>query len=129
MNERVYDVIILGTGPAGLQSAIHAARRKVSVLVLGKLRKSSTYGAHIENYCCIDGDTGADLLKGGYGKARQAGVEFLEEDVTALTEKDGLFTAALESGRTVTGRAVILAMGVSRKNLGLKGKKNSSAGE
>ena len=123
MNERVYDVIILGTGPAGLQSAIHAARRKVSVLVLGKLRKSSTYGAHIENYCCIDGDTGADLLKGGYEKARQAGVEFLEEDVTALTEKDGLFTAALESGRTVTGRAVILAMGISRKNLGLKREK------
>jgi thioredoxin reductase (NADPH) len=123
MNERMYDVVILGTGPAGLQSAIHAARRKVSVLVLGKLRKSSTFGAHIENYCCIDGDTGADLLKGGYEKARKAGVEFLEEDVTALTEKDGSFTAALESGRTVTGRAVILAMGVSRKNLGLKGEK------
>jgi thioredoxin reductase (NADPH) len=123
MNERMYDVIILGTGPAGLQSAIHAARRKVSVLVLGKFRKSSAFGAHIENYCCIDGDIGADLLKGGYEKARKAGVEFLEEDVTALTEKDGSFTVALESGRTVTGRAVILAMGVSRKNLGLKGEK------
>jgi len=36
-----YDVIILGTGPAGLQAAIHAARKKVSVLVLGKETKSS----------------------------------------------------------------------------------------
>jgi thioredoxin reductase (NADPH) len=123
MNERIYDVSVLGRGPAGLQSAIHAARRKVSVLVLGKLRKSSAFGAHIENYCCIDGDTGADLLKGGYEKARDAGVEFLEEDVTALTEKDGIFTATLEGGRTVTGRAAILAMGVSRKRLGLKGEK------
>jgi thioredoxin reductase (NADPH) len=123
MNEQLYDVIILGTGPAGLQAAIHASRRKVSVLVLGKLRKSSAFGAHVENYCCIDGDTGADLLKGGYEKARQAGVEFREEDVTALTEKEGSFTVSLESGRTVTGRAVILAMGISRKKLELKGEK------
>ena len=36
-----YDVVILGTGPAGLQAAIHAARRKVSVLLLGKETKSS----------------------------------------------------------------------------------------
>src|SRR5512147_3132024 len=99
MNEQTYDVIILGRGPAGLQAAIHAARRKVSVLVLGKLRKSSAFGTHIDNYCCIDGDVGADLLKGGYEKALSAGVEFREEDVTALTEKDGSFTAVLESGR------------------------------
>lgn len=120
MNERMYDVIILGAGPAGLQAAIHAARRKVSVLVLGKLRKSSTFKAHIENYCCIDGDTGADLLHGGYEKARSAGVEFREEDVTALTEQEGAFAVTLETGRAVTGRAVILAMGISRNRLGLK---------
>ena len=39
--KKYYDVIILGTGPAGLQAAIHAARKKVSVLVLGKETKSS----------------------------------------------------------------------------------------
>ena len=95
MNERMYDVILRGTGPAGLQSAIHTARRKVSVLVLGKFRKSSAFGAHIGNYCGIDGDVGADPLKGGYEKACKAGMEFLEEDVTALTETDGSFTVAL----------------------------------
>ena len=40
-----YDVVILGTGPAGLQAAIHAARKKVSVLVMGKETKSSLYQA------------------------------------------------------------------------------------
>ena len=48
-----FDVIILGTGPAGLQAAIHAVRAKVSVLVLGKQHKSSLYRAHIENFCCL----------------------------------------------------------------------------
>ena len=48
-----YDVIILGTGPAGLQAAIHAARKKVSVLVMGKETKSSLFHAHVENFCCL----------------------------------------------------------------------------
>ena len=38
-----YDVIILGAGPAGLQAAIHAARKKTSVLVMGKPVKSSLF--------------------------------------------------------------------------------------
>ena len=41
-----YDVVILGTGPAGFQAAIHASRKKVSVLVLSKEAKSSMYHAH-----------------------------------------------------------------------------------
>ena len=45
-----YDVIILGTGPAGLQAAIHAARKKVSVLVMGKETRSSLFHAHVENF-------------------------------------------------------------------------------
>ena len=41
-NLRWYDVVILGTGPAGLQAAIHAARKKVSVLVVGKESRNSS---------------------------------------------------------------------------------------
>ena len=42
-DKKDYDIIILGTGPAGLQAAIHAAPKKVSVLVLGKETRSSVY--------------------------------------------------------------------------------------
>ena len=42
-----YDILILGTGPAGLQAAIHAARAKASVLVMGREQKSSLYKAHV----------------------------------------------------------------------------------
>ena len=48
MVEKQFDVVILGTGPAGIQAAIHTARRKVSVLVLGRHQKSSAFRAHIE---------------------------------------------------------------------------------
>ena len=63
MPENVYDVIILGSGPAGLQAAIHAARAKASVLVMGKSSKSSLHKAHIENYCCMERTAGEDLLQ------------------------------------------------------------------
>lgn len=123
MNEKSFDLIILGAGPAGLQAAIHATRRKASVLVLGKIHKSSAYKAHIENYCCIDGNAGADLLTGGHARAVQSGAIFMEEDVTSIAPENGFFVVTLESGQAVKGRALILAMGISRKRLGLKREK------
>ncbi len=81
LNSANYDVVILGTGPAGLQAAIHAARKKVSVLVLGKETKSSLFHAHIENFCCLFNVTGEDMLSVGRQQAVNFGAEMLEEDV------------------------------------------------
>jgi len=123
MEKELYDVMILGRGPAGLQAAIHAARRKVSVLVLGRLQKSSVYRVHIENYCCISGVAGEDLLTEGARKAQEMGAHFLEEDVTGLSRAGDFFVAGVESGREIRGKTLILAMGISRKKLGVKGEK------
>lgn len=124
MPKEAYDVIILGSGPAGLQAAIHASRRNVSVLVLGKLRKSSAYQVHIENYCCISGETGSDLLEQARKRAAESGAEFLGEDVTDLKiGEEGSFFVEMESEKTFNAKAVILAMGISRNKLGLKGEK------
>ncbi len=123
MEDSNFDVIILGSGPAGLQAAIHAARRKASVLVLGRVHKSSAFTAHIENYICIGGEAGRDLLKQACMKAERSGAAFLEEDVMGLTQADGWFSVQVESGGTFQTRALILAMGVSRNKLGVKGEK------
>jgi thioredoxin reductase (NADPH) len=123
MNNEGYDVIILGSGPAGLQAAIHAVRRKVSVLVLGKLPKSSAHQTHIENFCCIEGKNGTDLLYHGHIKAEQAGAHFLEEDVTAISSIKDRFAVQVESGKSLRAGALVLAMGISRRKLGLEGEK------
>lgn len=117
------DVLVLGAGPAGLQAAIHAARRKVSVLVLGRGQKSSAYRAHIENYCCMSGIPGEDLLKEGRLQAERAGARFLDEDVIEMAKEGEGFTLRLESGRRVHTKAVVFAMGISRKKLGVRGEK------
>ena len=72
----IYEIVILGTGPAGLQAAIHAARAKASVLVMGREYKSSLYKAHVENYCCLSGVSGASLLLQGVEQAKAAPTYF-----------------------------------------------------
>ena len=89
------DVVILGTGPAGLQAAIHAARRKVSVLVLGKESKSSIFHHHVENYCCVFNTTGEDIITTGRQQAASFGAEFLEEDVLSIAMGEGRFKITL----------------------------------
>jgi thioredoxin reductase (NADPH) len=123
MSENVYDVIILGSGPAGLQAAIHAARAKVSVLVMGKSSKSSLHRAHIENYCCMERTAGEDLLQQGIQQAEAAGTLFMNEDVVKVSQEDQWFVIKNESGQDLRCRALILAMGISRNKLRVPGEK------
>jgi thioredoxin reductase (NADPH) len=118
-----YDVVILGTGPAGLQAAIHAGRAKVSVLVMGREKKSSLYKAHVENYCCLGNVSGEDLLKQGVHQASESGAHFLHEDVIKTSQEDDWFVISTESERIIKTRTLIMAMGVSRNRLGVPGEK------
>ncbi len=123
MIQEKYDVVILGTGPAGLQAAIHAARTKVSVLVMGREHKSSLYKAHVENYCCLSGISGEELLQQGVRQASDSGAHFLHEDVIETLQDDDWFIISTESGRTIKTRTIIMAMGVTRNRLGVPGEK------
>lgn len=116
------DILIIGSGPAGIQAAIYAARRKVDVIVLGKLENSSLAKAHVENYFGISGPiVGIDLLKVGKEQAEKFGAKFIEEDALHLERKDDKFIVKTEGGKEIESKAVIFAMGVSRKKLGVKG--------
>lgn len=119
-----YDVIILGTGPAGLQAAIHAARKKVSVLVMGKETKSSLFHAHVENFCCLFNVSGEDMLNVGRQQAANFGADMLEEDVLSVVPEDSLFKVTTESGQALDCKALIVATGTARKKLGVAGEKD-----
>jgi thioredoxin reductase (NADPH) len=122
MPDPVFDVVIIGCGPAGLQAAIHAASKKARVLVCGKARKSSLYKAHVANYCCYEQPiTGKELLEAGKIQAAGFGAEFLDEDITETRSENEGFTLVAESGSVFTSRTLILSMGISRKKLGVEG--------
>lgn len=120
---QIYDVVILGTGPAGLQAAIHAARRKVSVLVLGKETKSSLYHAHIENFCCIFKLNGEEMITTGRQQAENFGAQFMDQDVLAIQSLEKGFNVGLEDGTAIRAKTLIIATGTQRKRLGAPGEK------
>lgn len=124
MTEQIWDVVIVGAGPAGLQAAVHAVRKKASVLVLGRTENSSIHRAHVENYLCVDGvSDGAELMKIALAQARRFGAEIWAEDVLHMEQEGELFSVQVESGRPVKARTLILATGTSRKKLKVKGEK------
>ena len=118
-----YDVVILGVGPAGLQAAVHAGRRKASVLLLGSVRKSSLFTAHIENYFSLFNISGEEMLKRGTEQARQFGADFLEESVIGIVPDANVFRVTTESSRVLDARSIILATGSKRNTLGVRGEK------
>lgn len=124
MSDSIIDVVIVGAGPAGIQAAIHAARKKTSVLMLGRIENSALYGAHIENYACIAGVTdGKDMLEAGLSQVQHFGAETLPEDILKIEKQDQLFGLELESGKKITCRSIIFSMGVSKKKLSVPGEK------
>ncbi len=118
-----YDVVILGVGPAGLQAAVHAGRRKASVLLLGSVRKSSLFTAHIENYFSLFNISGEEMLRRGTEQARQFGADFLEESVIGIAPDEHVFRVTTESARVIAARSVIFATGSKRNTLGVRGEK------
>jgi thioredoxin reductase (NADPH) len=127
MAEEVYDVVIIGAGPAGLQAAINAVRKKATVLVLGRPERSSLYKAHIENYLCVNGvREGAELLAVGIDQIQRFGAEYSPEDVLHVEHTSQTFAVRVESGKNIKSRSVIFATGTSRKKLKVKGEKELS---
>jgi len=122
-DKKDYDVIILGTGPAGLQAAIHAARKKVSVLVMGKETRSSLFHAHVENFCCIFNITGEEILNVGRQQAANFGADLLEEDVLTILPDGQHFKIISESGTELYCMSLIIATGTARNKLGVPGEK------
>jgi thioredoxin reductase (NADPH) len=120
-----FDVVILGSGPAGLQAAVHAVRTKIRVAVLGKAQRSSLYKAHIENYCCMSSVLlGEEILAEGREQAEKFGAQMLDYDVLAIDRaQDGRFLIKTESGEDLSAWSIILAMGISRNRLNVPGEK------
>lgn len=124
MSGQTYDVVIIGAGPAGIQAAIHASRKKTRVLMLGRIENSALYGAHVENYAFVQGvSLGADLLRLGLEQTKQFGTELSAEDVLKIAQEEDMFHLELESGSSIRTRSLIFCMGVSKKKLSVPGEK------
>jgi len=118
-----YDVAIIGAGPAGLQAAIHAARKKVKVCVLGKVSNSALVRAEIENYFGVSPAKGKDMLELSAKAAAGFGATLMGEDLLTIEMMESGFKLKTESLKELTVKALVLAPGISRKKLNVEGEK------
>lgn len=119
----LYDVIIIGSGPAGLSAAIYAERAKLKTLVLEKEPMSggqilNTY--EVDNYPGIPGVGGFELGTKFRSHADAMGCEFATAKVETIREEGKKKVVATDKGDYET-RAVILASGASHRKLGVPG--------
>lgn len=110
----IHDIIILGSGPAGLAAAAAARGRDKSVLVVGGRWQDSPLAKaeRVDNYLGLPGRTGAQLLEEFYRHAQSAGAEFVVGKALSLLAWNG-FSLTVGS-QVCQGRALILAPGVVR---------------
>ncbi|MCX6777318.1 MAG: FAD-dependent oxidoreductase [Candidatus Micrarchaeota archaeon] len=117
----MYDVIIIGGGPAGLTAAIYAARRKLGVLVIAKQEGGQMARAGtVENYPGFEKIGGAELASRMEGQARKHGAEIICGEALGAGGSAGNF-AVSTADKKYESKAVIIATGMAYGKLGVGG--------
>lgn len=118
----MYDIIVIGGGPAGLTAALYAARAGKSVAVAERENTGGQiiYSPLVENYPAVPAMSGADFAQRLTEQVEALGVEILYDEVTGLARDDGGFTVICDGG-TYRCRGVVLATGAAHRHLGLPG--------
>ncbi|MGI6010665.1 MAG: thioredoxin-disulfide reductase [Ruminococcus sp.] len=119
----VYDVIIVGSGPAGLAAAIYGKRAGLSLLVLEEAYVSggqvlNTYD--VDNYPGLPGISGMELAEKFYQHARSMGAEFMTASVKSIGEEEGRKVIKTQKEK-LYAKTVILASGARHRLLGVPG--------
>ena len=116
----MYDVIVIGSGPAGITAAIYAKRRKLSILVISKGNGALQKTEKIDNYYGFEnGISGEELYENGIKQAKNLGIDFIEDEVINIKYINQFTVETVNS--KYEAKAVILATGVSRNVPNIKG--------
>lgn len=120
----MYDIIIIGGGPAGLTAAIYAKRALLNALIVEKDYMGTGQIAvteRVDNYPGLPGISGFDLGERFRTHAEELGTEFLEGEVRGI-ERDGKnWKLIFADGSTQTSKTLIYAAGTSYRRLGVDG--------
>lgn len=115
MEDKIYDLLIVGSGPAGLSAAVTARARAKSVLVIGnqKLSGKLQKAPQVENYLGLPGITGEDLAQKFLEHALQAGAEITGGKVSKIYQLKDEFQVMTDKNQIYRTRTILIATGVA----------------
>lgn len=121
----MYDLIIIGAGPAGLTAALYALRANKKVLLFEAKAPGGQilYASKVENYPAIECISGADFANNLYQQVVKLGAEVKFETVIRIDEDKTVYTNNPENDVTYQGKAIIIATGVENRKLEIEGEK------
>ena len=120
----MYDLVIIGSGPAGLSAAVFAKRACLSVLVIEKEAFAGgqmVYTEEVDNYLGLNAKSGFELAESFKQHALDLDVSFAEGAVEKIVPKDGRWSLHMESGEDIETKTVLLATGATHRKLGVSG--------
>ncbi len=122
-NEEIYDMIIVGGGPAGLTAGLYACRARLKVLLFEKYvfggQVANTY--EIKNYPGFDTITGPELVEKMQKQVEACGLKTINDEVLDYDFKGDIKVVKTEYSGTFKAKTIVLAMGADARKLGVKG--------
>jgi thioredoxin reductase (NADPH) len=120
--EKIYDVIIIGAGPAGMSAAVYTSRGNLSTLMLERGMPGGQMATteDIENYPGFDHILGPDLSTKMFEHAKKFGAEYAYGDVTKLIDNGDTKTLVV-GNKEYTTHSVIIATGAEYRKMGVPG--------
>ena len=119
----MYDIIIIGAGPAGISAALYAKRANSNVLVLYNESTSLSKAEKIDNYYGFPrGITGKDLYENGIKQAEELGIETKKIEVIQIENLGNTFNVKTENGN-YESKAIIISTGNKKVRPNIKGVK------
>lgn len=120
--EKIYDVIIIGTGPGGMTAALYASRANLSTLMIdrGVPGGQMMNTADVENYPGFDSIMGPELSQKMFEGSKQFGAEYTYGNVKQIIDHETYKTVVVDN-KEYLARAVIIATGADHRKLGVNG--------
>lgn len=117
--DKRYDLLIIGAGPAGMTAAVYAARKKLDTLVISKdVGGQTILASGVETYMGYQYISGAELMQKFEEQVRKFPIAFsIGDEVTALRVEDTSFAVLTAQGKKLKGKAVIIASGRRARSL------------
>lgn len=120
----IYDVVIVGAGPAGLTAAIYTSRRAMKTLVVTKdIGGQMALTDDIGNYPGFEMIGGLELAQKFQAQAEKTGTKLDFKEVTSIEKKDKIFVVKAGDGSEIQARSVVLTFGLTPRNLEVPGEK------